>query len=311
MRMVGTALVFLGFLAGPSAAHGADGLEWNWPEDESRRYRLKSEFSLHQAMMFYAEYNRSARVYDAAFALDVKCAPTRTTNKVIEVECDVDAAQIQAGGEDDGNLQEILEEWDTKLEEDAKVQLIFTTDGKVRQIDLLGLNERNQRIRLIKETMHAFVTRMFSTFDLQLPKNGDDEGQPWKQRSELVLQLPLITGGAGSSKITSKVSEGEDGAVQIDTTGRASLMAGEQVSGPGDTRPPDIFDLTVSSRAAFDTDEGLLASRAMQVTGELTPSSGSAMGTNAAPYVFASELTYVPPGTAMPNLGPTKVRPMR
>jgi len=49
----------------------------------------------------------------------------------------------------------------------------------------------------------------------------------------------------------------------------------------------------------------------MQVRGDLTPSSGSAMGRAPAPYLFAAELQYVPPGTAMPNLGPTKVRPMK
>jgi len=303
------ALTMAGMLMGPVVAQAATGLQWQWPEETKRRYRVKSDISLHGAIMMEAEYNRSARVYDLAIAMDVDCTPSRV-GKTFELLCAIDKVQMQAGGEDDGNLLEILQEWASKLEE-AEVLLLLSADGKVKQVDLRGMNERNQRIRRIKETLHAFVTRMFSTFDLQLPKGGDDEGEAWKQRSELVLQLPLLTGGAGSSQLSSSATEEEGSNVVIDTTGRASLMIGQQITGPGDTRPPDVFDLTLSSRSVFDTEQGLLTSRAMQVRGDLTPSSGSAMGRAPAPYLFAAELQYVPPGTAMPNLGPTKVRPMK
>jgi len=298
-------------LAASGAAHAATGLVWQWPEDEARRFRLKADISLHQAVMLEAEYNRSARVYDLAIALDVKCTPTRLGKSSIEVACDVDAAQLQAGGEDDDNLPMILQEWDDKLENDARIQMSFTNDGKVREIDLVGLNERNQRIRLIKETLHAFVTRMFSTFDLQLPKEGDDEGKSWRQRSEMVVQLPMITGSAGSSQLNSTVSSVDGDHAIIDTVGRSTLMIGQQVSGPGNSRPPDVFDLTLSSRAVFDTAQGILVGRTLQVRGDLTPSSGSAMGTKPAPYLFAAEVQYVPPGAAMPMLGDSTVRPMR
>ncbi len=291
-------------------AHAADGLVWQWPEGETRRYRLKADLQLHQAMFLQAEYNKDSRVYDLAYAVDLDCKAVEQ-GKGFLVTCDIDDAQLTAAGEDPDNLLPILDEWDGKLTDSAKVQLTLTEDGRVKEIDLLGLNERNQRIRLIKETMHALLSRGLSAFDLQLPKKGNDEGESWKQKSELVMQLPILVGGVGSSQLRNEVSGDDGGLPVIDTTGRGSLMIGEQISGPGDTRPPDVFDFTVSARGTFDPAKGMLVSRAMMVQGTLTPGSGSAMGTVAAPYILAADLQYVAPGTPSTMLGNNAVRPMK
>lgn len=299
------ALAWLAF--GAPMASAADGLVWQWPEGESHRYRLKTSLQLHQAMFFMAEYNAESRVYDVAYALDLTCTGG-PQGKGLLVRCDIDGAQFSAAGEDPDNLLPILDEWDQKLVEDCTVELTLTEDGRLKEVDLIGLNERNNRIRSIKETMHALLTRGFSTFDLQLPKKGDDEGAPWKQKSEMVMQLPVLVGGVGSSQLQNAVTGVEDGVATIETTGRGSLMVGELVEGPGDRRPPDVFDFEVSARGAFDTEAGFLRSRVLSVHGELTPGSGSALGTVAAPYDLSANLLYVAPGSAQTMLGNNAAR---
>lgn len=288
-------------------ASAADGLTWQWPEGETRRYRLKANLKLHQAMFFMAEYNTESRVYDVAYALDMSCTAA-PQGKGLLATCDIDDVQFSAAGEDPDNLLPILDEWDQKLVNDSTIELTLTDDGKLKEVDLIGLNERNNRIRGIKETMHALLTRGFSTFDLQLPKKGSDGGESWKQKSELVMQLPVLVGGVGSSQLQNEVTGEADGVATIETTGRGSLMVGEMVEGPGDRRPPDVFDFTVASTADFDTEAGFLRSRVLQVHGELTPGSGSALGTVAAPYDLTTSLKYIAPGSAQTMLGNNAAR---
>jgi hypothetical protein len=259
-------------------------------------------------MFFLSEYNKDSRVFDVAYALDLSCKASEQGKSYL-VTCDVDDAQLTAAGEDADNLLTVLDEWDEKLVNDATVEITLTPDGKVKEIDLVGLNERNQRIRSIKETMHAVLARGLSSFDLQLPKKGVAEGT-WKQKSELVMQLPVLVGGVGSSQLQNSVSGEQEGLPVIDTVGRGSLMVGEQVEGPGDTRPPDIFDFEVSARGTFDNDKGMLVSRAGLVKGQLTPGSGSALGTTPAPYVLAIDLTNVPAGAQTTMLGKNAAKGM-
>ncbi len=289
-------------------AVAAEGLAWQWPDGEVRRYRLAADVKLPNPIIFSNEYNKDARVYDFAVAVDAACQPTGSVGKGWEVACDITAAQLNANiTKNDVNIGlEILDQWDQKLVDDATVVFVLSEDGKVKDFDVQGLNERNTRIRLIKETMRLVLMRGFAAFDLNLPKKGDGT-KPWKQSTQLSLVLPVITGMAGATQMQSEVASEDGSRVTIDTTGRGALSVLQ--SGQDARLAPDTYDSVIRSRSVFDTATGNLLERSYLVESNLTPGSGSAVGgAQQVPYVQAVQLTYVADGVPMTNLGPNAVK---
>ena len=285
-------------------AWGADGLVWKWPEGEVRRYRLAADLKLPNPIIFSNDYNKDVRVYDFAVAVDAACQSARTAGNGWDIACDITAAQLNANvASHDLNIGlEVLDQWDQKLVDDATVTFFLSADGKVKDFDIQGLNERNQRIRLVKETMRLVLQRAFAAFDLNLPKKGEG-GKPWKQKGQMELYLPVITGMAGSTQLQSEVVEEDGSKVTIDTSGRGALSVLQ--SGQDGRLPPDTYDSVLRSRAVFDTATGNLLQRSYLVESTLTPGSGSAIGgVQQVPYVQGVELTYVADGVPMANLGP-------
>jgi len=308
-----TRLFTLGALVSSAAAPAAaaTGVEWQWPDGEVRKYRVAADVKMPQVLIFSNDYNKDVRVYDYAFIVDVDCMPTRATGKGWELACDITEAQFNANvASNDLNIGlEVLDQWDQKLVDNAKVTFELTSDGKVKDFDLQGLNERNTRIRMIKETMRPVLLRGFSAFDLNLPKKGD-ASKPWKQKTQLALMLPVINGMLGATQLQSEVAEEEGTKVTIDTVGRGTLTM-DLMAGSG-AAPPDSYDSVMRSRSAFDTATGNLLERSYLVESQLTPGSGSAIGgTEQTPYVQAVQLTYRADGMPMPMLGPNKVEEVK
>jgi len=303
-------LFALGALVSASAAPAvaATGVEWQWPDDEVRRYRIAADVKLTQPLLFSAEYNKDVRVFDFAVAIDTKCQPTRAMSKGWEIACDVTEAQFNAhaAANDVPIGMEVLAEWDQKLVDNATVTFVLTTDGRVQDFDVDGLNERNTRIRMIKETMRLVLLRGFAAFDLNLPKNGDG-AKPWKQKTQVMLQLPVIDGMAGATQLQSEVAEEEGSKLTIDTVGRGTLTMQEVL----DRKTPDSYDAVVRSRSLFDTSTGNLLERSYLVESNLTPGSGSAVGAQQVPYIQAVQLTYVADGMPMDMLGANSVETMQ
>ncbi len=291
-------------VAAPAAA--ATGVEWQWPEGEVRKYRVAADVTMNQVLIFSKEYNKDVRVYDYAFVVDVDCKPTSATGKGWELACDITEAQLNASvAKNDLNIGlEVLDEWDQKLVDDAILTFELTADGKVKDFDIQGLNERNTRIRMIKETMRPVLLRGFSAFDLNLPKKGD-AAKPWKQKTQLALMLPVINGMLGATQLQSEVAEEDGTKLTIDTVGRGTLTMQQEGA---DTRlAPDSYDSVMRSRSVFDTATGNLLERSYLVESQLTPGSGSAVGgVEQTPYIQAVQLTYRADGMPMPMLGPNK-----
>ncbi len=297
---------FVSAFAAPAAA--ATGVEWRWPDDEVRRYRIAADVALTQPLLFSADYNKDVRVFDFAVALDTKCQPTRALSKGWEIACDITEVQfnVHAAANDVPIGMEVLAEWDQKLVDDAMVTFVLTTDGRVRDFDLEGLNERNTRIRMVKETMRLVLLRGFAAFDLNLPKNGEG-AKPWKQKTQLILHLPVIDGMTGAARLQSEVSAEDGSKLTIDTVGSGTVMMQEVLA----RKTPDSYDAVVRSRSVFDTSTGNLLERSYLVESNLTPGSGSAVGSQQVPYIQAVQLTYVSDGMPMDMLGANTVEEMQ
>jgi len=181
----------------------------------------------------------------------------------------------------------------------------FGRDGRLRNVDLEGVEARDRRTSEIREAMRLVMTRVYAPLDLQLPKNGDDKDRgAWKQGSSVVLEFPSDVGSMGSAKVRHTIVATEGSVVTIETTGRGTLGSGQMVEvAPGQERPANLFEMSLAGRARFDTARGLLIDRDYTAEGTPTASSLTSDGREGYPYVQVAHLELIEEGTEPPPLG--------
>lgn len=290
----------------PHHAEAADGLVWTW--EGERRYQIKADLQLNEWMFLRARNNADVRISEIQIGVDTVCASvSKVGKKAFELNCRLEDVQLLAStvGADSGKILPILDE----LEEQyrlATVNLVFTEDGRIRNIGLDGLDKRNRRINEIQETMRLLIARVFASFDLQLPKKGDDGGKAWKQQSLLSMSFPSTFGTMGAAEVRSEVVKTEGSVVEVMTKGTGTLGPAEMITvGAGaPERPKNLYELELRGLATFDTQQGTLLERQYMVDGMPTPSSLAAEAGAGVSYVQAVRLVLIPEGEAPPPLGP-------
>ena len=298
-------LVLLGICLWPCfGAQAADGLLWNW--DAPRRYLVVSDVTSPEFIWFLAEFNSEARVSQWRTNFVMNCAGEPIGKKAYEVQCKIEDISIQAKAVsevDARKLNDVLNDMDTKLT-GAVLQMEMTTDGRIRSVDLEGIEKRNRRTRDMVETMRRILSRGVALLDLQLPKKGDDGGSgQWEQKNSLVVGFPYGLGTIGSVRLKHEIAE-DASATKLVMTGKGIAGAGVTVQVAGQEQIANLYEMIVGGEAFFDTKTGGLVSRQYQSQGQATASSIQADGWNGVKYMQAARLSLI--GEAdQPKLGET------
>ena len=156
-------------------AHAVDGLVWNW--DKPKRFLLISDVNAPEFLLWQAEFNYQARVFKWRTNIVASCVPSDVGKKTALVNCHIEDISLQATSlpGDMKNLPKVLEDLDAKLS-GASLQLELSMDGRVRSIDLEGIDKKRRRLTEIVETMRLVLARAIAPLDLQMPKKGTDGG---------------------------------------------------------------------------------------------------------------------------------------
>ncbi|MBW1878085.1 MAG: hypothetical protein JRJ84_06975 [Deltaproteobacteria bacterium] len=299
------ALVLVGALSTSGRAGAVTGLEWQLGE-QPVRYLITARVQLPELMWFNAEVNVETRVSEFQVDLVTRCISAGEAGKKgWQLICAIEDIALRAApaASESGRTLLVLDEWDEKLL-GATVQLLFNRDGRLRNVDLEGVEASDRRTSQIRETMRLVMTRVYAPLDLQLPKNGDDRDRgTWKQGSSVVLEFPSDVGSMGAAVVRHTVLAVEASVVTIETTGRGTLGSGEMVQVAGQERPANLFEMSLAGRARFDTARGVLLDRDYVVEGRPTASSVSAEGREGYPYVQVAHLELVGEGVEPPPLG--------
>lgn len=301
------ALVCALLLGAPRLAVAGEALAWNW--DSPRRYQLLADVKLAEWLNFTKTHNVDARVTSFLLGITTTCTDTGGGGKRnFDLACRIEDVQIEATStrSDAGRLLPILDEIDGKLV-GATVRVLQGRDGRIKNYDLEGLDRDWRRENLMVETLRLVLGRAFAAFDLGLPRKGD-VARPWRQTGVLAMALPSAHGSIGQSTIDHQVAAVDGSRVEIASTGRGIVGAGEMIAVQrgGPERPANMYEMTIQSLSVFDRELGTLIDRQYLVEGVPTASSIAAEGTAGTTYVQAVRLTWIPEGEEAPALGPNR-----
>lgn len=257
---------------------------WDW--SRTHRFYLESQVELPLVMWLATPFNKQARTNGFDLRVVTTCADAEiNTRHTVEVACSLDDVALSASvlEQEEGLMQPILDELDEMLT-GALVQLTMHEDGHISNIDLEGLDRRNNRGGSINENLRLVVSRAFAGFDLALP--GDDERQ-WVQYGSWLMRTPSADGVSGTSEIVHNQVERVGAFVSIASGGAGVILPGEG---------SDKFDTRFTSQAVFDLRSGRISDRTWSIVGGPTSSSRIAFGAAGYPYVQQGRLVALTEG---------------
>ncbi|MBN2798489.1 MAG: hypothetical protein JXX28_05015 [Deltaproteobacteria bacterium] len=285
----------LGAILLTAALARAEPLVWTW--EAPRTWAVQTQLVLPQPLWLPAERNLQVRVSEVQLSLVTRCAPATTyKRRGWLLRCDVLDAGIRGRPyQGDEGLSEILDEYDARLL-GGWVEVDLSPDGRIRSIDLRGLDDGQRRVREGNEVLRLLVVRALAPLDLRLPPKGAlPEGGAWREDGALPLGFVSQAGTMGRLTLTHRATG--EGVVEI-------LSEGEGIIGPGDTvvvngveRPRNLFDARFSGSAHFG--QGAVLDRAYLMEAAPTASSELADGGAGQRYLQATELTLVPEGASV------------
>jgi hypothetical protein len=140
------------------------------------------------------------------------------------------------------------------------------------------------------------MTRVFSAFDLQLPKRGDDKGDgEWVQKSMLVFGFMGNAGTLGTASTVHKVMGIKGTQVKIGSEGSGVLAnAASTRVVAGQEEIANQYKMEMSGEAMWDGAAGHLIRR--QVVSDGTPTAGSELadGYQGLRYIQAYKIDLLP-----------------
>jgi hypothetical protein len=206
-----------------------------------------------------------------------------------------------------GRLLPILVEADDALT-GATVQFLFGRDGRVRDVELVGLHMKadDRRSAEREEGLRLLMVRTFAPLDLQLPRKGDDGGKgAWRQKESLIFGFPSGVGALGSASIGHEIAEVTGDLIDLRSTGHGVIGAGDSVAVAGTERVANMYDMRMEGTARFDRATGRLLSRDYTARGTLTASSVDAAAGGGSTYVQVGSLRWLVDDAPVPDLGAT------
>ena len=211
-------------LLGASAAQAATvGLNLDPPT----RYRAEVLVQNGTPVQLLGSNNLNARATMVAMALELTCDGSAAGSRGWEVACDVDTAQLQGTAitpPEQERLDTIMAEYGTLLSQ-ATLQIGIGSDGRVRLVDVEGIEKRDERMSVVHEYIRLLVRRAFAPADVQLPKKGEAAvGERWKQKSgALPMEVFSRFGTIGGSVVTYEVLAADGAGVVVQRSGRGNI----------------------------------------------------------------------------------------
>ena len=168
-------------------------------------------------------------------------------------------------------VQKILTEADEKLT-GAKLQIQVSDDGQVQNVDLEGLEARDQRAARINETLRILLSRMMAGFDMKLRKwNNLSEGQWVEYNAELMaMPTPDFVASRGASLLIHQLNKYR-GELVVQSVGRGTISYGDGSS-------ENFFSTRFNGVSIYDPEEGYMTERIWSLFGTPTASSAIADG---------------------------------
>ncbi len=286
------------------AAEAAEGLVWTW--DAPRRYLLELDLVPNRALLLQAEKNIEARVPAINLKIDTTCSVFEDRKTATDLRCTLDdlGMQVLPFPADVGRVTPVLDEIESTMKK-AYVQLTLGKDGKVRSIDLEGLETQNvnDRVRNTQEVMRLILVRAFAAFDLELPPEGvTPESGVWTHNGSEIVGFPSMNGTTGSVPIDIRIARTAGTVLTLSTKGSGTAGPGD-AQGRGSIGASSMYDLTVSGWANFDTATHAITGRQYEVSGPPTASSGAATGDSSVNYLQKVRMTLVKEGDPPPQVG--------
>ncbi|MGC6493425.1 MAG: hypothetical protein ACON5B_11360 [Myxococcota bacterium] len=269
-------------------------LLWDWSDGVVRRYLLRSQLDLPEAIPMFASVNTDTLVTSVTTTLVVDCFATeRISKKLWSLRCDIKDAAFSAVAirASNGFVEDVAREWsEVASQEGAHLQITQRTDGKLVLIDLEGVPKSRRRLQLIHGIMRLLMVRSLAPLDVHMPKNGDDRGAgAWVQKSSHALAYPSLQGSAGGIKLTQTVRQREGGVLTIETVGRGSVSSGDEIS---EAVNRNTFIVDMNGSAVFDANVGAITEAQYVAEGRPTASSvvAEARNTNYIQVALAKQL---------------------
>ncbi len=193
--------------------------------------------------------NIDVRATTVMLAADMTCTG-EAAGKNWKVECAIDEIAIQGGAytpDEQERLDTIFTEY-SALMSTATVQLVQRADGRLRSVDLEGIDKSDERMSEIHESLRLLMRRLFAPLDIQLPKKGSAEvGETWKHKGGAVaLELFSKYGTFGGSSVTYTLAAAEGGMATVTSEGRGNIG----VSSTGATM--EMEDGSISTSASSE-----------------------------------------------------------
>lgn len=254
-------------------AWATSGLAWRWAEGEERRYQVSTALDLPFVVEFNAINNTDAQVTGFNLGMVLRCRMEEAIGKTgFALRCEIDAASVQVEPVPSSVrlVQPIAEEWAGVLERDAWIQVELTQAGRVRSVDLEGVDKRIQRTQQIGETMRLMVARALAPLDVGLPRKGDDGGLgQWVQPMTMINGLPRVDGSVGTMPLVHSLLRTDGTRVFWAFHGDGSLASADDAN----STARFSYAMRVDGSAVFDTAIGVMLECQFLAEGTTTASS--------------------------------------
>lgn len=290
-------------LAPVAPAHASEGLIWKWEPGVTRRYMLRAEVKSPYVFDFNAERNLDGKISSFTLAMLVDCTLNEPVGRnASEVRCAVDQTTLAVAPvrTSAGTLSPVIDEWVKKFD-DSWIDMTLGASGRIRNIDLEGIEKNNERTQQIWMLMREMVLRTFAPFDFVLPKDGviAQAGQ-WVQPGARAFELPGTGQGTlGGTSVTHTWLADQGGLVTWGIAGAGTVAP--PTAANGSLR--DTFKIELNGSAVFDTKQGAVVQAMYEAIGTPTASSVAADAGRGLTYVQSVIVQYIAPGTPDPSLG--------
>ena len=238
-----------------SSAFAAEGLTWNWNQARPVQYEMTTTVTTPMVQQWMGFKVGEVRVYEFLMLMSTTCTG-QDEGKRWRVGCTIDSLEIHAKpvSNDVAKLQAIVTEYQDFFV-GKTVGFFMAADGRVKKIDFVDVDARDGRAGIVIEQMIKNISRMFVPFDLQMPKDGVDNGKDWRQKgTPLALSMFGSQGTAGGLMMKRRVTGTDEAAVSLAMDGRGSVAIGvspEAGSGP-------MMLLNCQEKSQFNTKLGVL-----------------------------------------------------
>ncbi len=299
-----SAVAVLALLAVGSLAHAVDHLAWRWGPEQERRYFLQTTVTVPEYVTLWTDRNDQPVLKGFQLAANIRCKHTDSIGKsTVALRCTFDDLALSGDpvSTSEGAAKEALDLWAAELEgDDIWVEVLQTSQGKLRSIEVKGLVGFDRKSQLRVETMKQMVERLLAPLDVHLPRKGDDNGNgTWAQREARAFRMMSRQGSMGGIRMRSQIAAERGDSVIIGLTGEGTIASGETL----DSVVHSTYSVQLVGSYRFDRAEGAVVESQYSAKGIPTASAGRAEGVAGTRYDQTSLARLLGPDEEAPELG--------